>query len=177
MAAAIRALEWDVGLKPRALLLEDGTLEFNCLGRRASTLGGRVLVAWEVATDGYDYSSDRPWDGCKQEVVRVVFDGSFADAGVASGKNWFNGFLHLREVRGFEALSGLTCGDMMFASCAVLESVYASSFDTAALPERHQHVLRMQPPGGRHGVRAQQRRRGRHLLLRRRRAADRSRRR
>ena len=133
MAAAIRALEWDVGLKPRALLLDDGTLEFNYLGRRTSTLGGRVLAAWEVATGGYAYASGRPWDERKQEVVRVVFDGSFADAGVDSGKNWFNGLLHLREVRGFEALSGMACGDMMFASCPVLESVYAAFFDTAAL--------------------------------------------
>lgn len=133
MAAAIRAFEWDVGLKPRALLLEGGTLEFNFLERRASTLGGRILAAWEVATDGYAYASGRPWDARKQEVVRVVFDGSFAGAGVVSGKNWFNGFMRLAEVHGFETLSGMTCGDMMFATCSVLESVFAAFFDTAAL--------------------------------------------
>ncbi|RDB69437.1 hypothetical protein [Eggerthella sinensis] len=133
MAAAIRALAWDVGLKPRALLLEGGTLEFNYLERRSSTVGERILAAWEVATDGYAYASGRPWDERKQEVVRVVFDGSFAAAGVTSGKNWFNGFLHLHEVRGFEALSGMAEGDMMFASCPALESVFAAFFDTAAL--------------------------------------------
>ena len=47
MAAAILALEWDSGLKPRALLLEDGTLEFNYLERRKAVgSDAKIVSAW-----------------------------------------------------------------------------------------------------------------------------------
>lgn len=46
MAAAILALEWDVGLKPRAVLTSLGTLEFNYVdGRHCYDDGEAVLTA------------------------------------------------------------------------------------------------------------------------------------
>lgn len=71
MAAAIRALEWDVGYKVRALLLDDGTLEFNYFERRASVLGGRIAQTFEVDVAGYASASARPWDSVKLLVKKV----------------------------------------------------------------------------------------------------------
>ena len=47
MAAAVHALEWDVGLKPRAVLTALGTLEFNYVDGCHCYFGGTPLAAWE----------------------------------------------------------------------------------------------------------------------------------
>ena len=134
MAPAIAALEWDVGLKPRAVLLADGTLEFNYLERRRSaTSSERVVTAWEAATGGYASAAARPWDARKGEVTAVVFDASFAGTGVTSAAFWFTGFTALEEVRGFECLSGITDATQLFSSCPQLRSVYATGFDASAI--------------------------------------------
>ena len=134
MAPAIAALEWDVGLKPRAVLLADGTLEFNYLERRRSaTSSERVVTAWETATGGYASAAARPWDARKGEVTAVVFDASFAAAGVTSAAFWFTGFTALEEVRGFECLSGITDATQLFSSCSQLRSVYATGFDYSSI--------------------------------------------
>lgn len=59
MAAAILALEWDVGYKVRALLLADGTLEFNYYDRRRTVYGGTIQQVFEVDTSGYSSASAR----------------------------------------------------------------------------------------------------------------------
>ena len=45
MAAAILALTWDVGLKPRAVLPSTGVLEFNYVDRRRIVSGGVAVDA------------------------------------------------------------------------------------------------------------------------------------
>ena len=116
MAAAILALEWDVGLKLRALLLDDGTFEVNYLERRRSVAGGRIVQAFEVDVAGYASAGARPWDGVKLQVKKVLIDTSVASAGIESCAYWFNAFAKCTEVRGFENLSGMTNATQMFAS-------------------------------------------------------------
>ncbi len=134
MAPAILALEWDVGLKPRAVLLADGTLEFNYLEKRkANSSSAKIRTAWEVSPGGYSTTADRPWDGNKAEVARVVIDPSFAEVGVTSCAYWFLGFSAMTEVRGFQYLSGITDALQLFSSCSQLRSIYATSFDCSAI--------------------------------------------
>lgn len=128
MAAAILALEWDVGLKLRALLLDDGTFEVNYLERRRSVAGSRIVQAFEVDVAGYASAGARPWDGVKLQVKKVLVDASVASAGIESCAYWFNAFAKCTEVWGFENLSGMTNATQMFASCSALESIYATSF-------------------------------------------------
>lgn len=128
MAAAILALEWDVGLRLRALLLEDGTFEVNYLERRRSVAGGKIVQAFEVDAAGYASAGARPWDGVKLQVKKVFIDASAASAGIESCAYWFNAFSNCTEVRGFENLSGMTNATQMFTSCSALESIYATSF-------------------------------------------------
>ncbi len=131
MAGAILALEWDVGLKVRALLLEDGTLEFNYYERRRSAAGGKVSRVFEVDTTGYASASARSWDEVKLQVRKVLLDSSLADAGITSCAYWFNAFSNCTEVRGFENLSSMTDATQMFTSCSALESIYATSFSAS----------------------------------------------
>ena len=75
MAPAILALSWDVGVKIRALLLSDGTLELNYRdGRSSSVPGAVILKAWEVDPEGYSSAGSRPWDDDKLSVTRAVID-------------------------------------------------------------------------------------------------------
>lgn len=81
MAPAILALEWDVGYKPRAVLLADGTLEFNYLEKRRAVTAGKVVTAYEISTEGYASASARPWSEVKLTITKVVIDPSFTQAG------------------------------------------------------------------------------------------------
>lgn len=132
MAAAILALSWDTGLKARALLLADGTLEFNYRSGRSSDVG-TVSQCWEVDPSGYADYTDRPWDGVTRQVKRIVFDSDWHGAGIQNYAYWCDGMGSLTEVRGFEELSGCTSVMQMFTSCASLESIYATSFDNSAI--------------------------------------------
>ena len=134
MAAAILALEWDVGLKPRAVMCADGTLEFNYLERRVCNSSTAAITdAWEVSLAGYGSSGARPWNGGKLGVTRVAFDSSWAQAGCQSCKGWFTGCVNLVEVIGFENVAGTPELGYMFSSCTSLESVYARGFDASAV--------------------------------------------
>lgn len=105
MAPAILALTWDVGVKMRAILLADGTLEFNYRDGRSSDVPGAVILdAWEVDAAGYSSAGARPWDEAKLDVTRVVFDSDFSQGGLANASYFFNGFLNLVEVSGFEEM-------------------------------------------------------------------------
>ena len=128
MAPAILALTWDTGLKLRALLLDDGTLEFNYVDGRRSLVGGTVVQAWAVDPAGYASSTARPWDAAKTGVVSVRIDASVAEAGVKSCAYWFLGCSGLRAVYGFQHLSGITDATQMFSNCGKLRSIYATSF-------------------------------------------------
>lgn len=132
MAAAILALTWDVGVKMRALLLDDGTLEFNYRDGRSSDVPGAVILdAWEVDAAGYASASARPWHGVRLDVTRAVFDADFSQGGLANASYFFNGFLNLVEVSGLEELSGIASFDQAFSGCDALETIYADGFVAA----------------------------------------------
>ena len=133
MAPAILALSWDVGVKMRAILLADGTLEFNYRDGRSSDVPGAVILdAWEVDPAGYGSAGARPWDDAKLSVTRVVFDGDFSEGGLANANYLFHGFENLVEVEGFEELSGATSMTQMFVSCPSLETIWADGFISSA---------------------------------------------
>ena len=143
MAQAIRDLVWDVGLKPRALLLSDETLELNYLdGRQVKSGSATVKAAWEVSTEGYASPSDRPWHRVRGEILRVWVDESFAtvvtELGLMNFDYFFNSMSAMTEVVGFQHLSGMTTAKQCFVSCTDPESVYATSFDTSALTAGYQ---------------------------------------
>lgn len=129
MAPAILALVWDVGIKMRAILLADGTLEFNYRDGRSSDVPGAVILdAWEVDAEGYVSASARPWDDVKLDVRRVVLDGDFSQGGLTDASYFFNGFDSMTEVRGFEQLASVPTFDQCFSGCGKLESVYATGY-------------------------------------------------
>ncbi len=133
MAAAILALTWDAGLKPRAVLTSLGTLEFNYVDGRHCHSGGVPVDAWEVSAAGYPSATARAYDSAKLRVRKVVIHSSFADVGLANGNFLFNAFENMTEVSGFEHLSGITSANQMFGSCASLETIYATSFSNSGL--------------------------------------------
>lgn len=133
MAAAILALSWDTGLKPRAVLLADGTLEFNYLDGRQSTIGGTPVSAFEVDPAGYTSATARPWDDVRLDLTRVVIDSSFASVGVTNIDYWFNGMQSITEVVGFQHLSGVTSAKQCFVSCTQLETIWATEFNYSAI--------------------------------------------
>ena len=136
MAPAILALEWDVGYKPRAVLLADGTLEFNYLEKRRVVTAGKVVTAYEVSTEGYASASARPWESVKLTITKVVIDSSFTQAGCTNGDYWFNAFTAMTEVRGFENLAGITSFKQAFVSCPELRSVFCDpSYDVTGVTE------------------------------------------
>ena len=129
MAPAILALSWDVGVKIRALLLADGTLEFNYRDGRSSDVPGAVILkAWEVDPAGYTSAGARPWDDDKLSVSRAVFDSDFSESGLVSAAYFFHGFENLVEVDGLEEASGVTSMNQMFVSCSSLETIRAEVF-------------------------------------------------
>jgi hypothetical protein len=133
MADAILALSWDVGLKPRAVLLADGTLEFNYYDRRRSITGGIIAGSYDVSPGGYTSESGRAYHGIRLDVTRVVIDPSFASVGLLNADYLFNGFQECTEVRGFQHLSGITSAKQMFTSCKSLESIFATSFSNTTI--------------------------------------------
>lgn len=133
MAAAILALEWDVGYKIRALLLDDGTLEINYYERRTSVTGGRIVQVFEIDPAGYSSASARSYDSIKLLVKKVYIDSTIAGLGITNCNYWFNAFSNCTEVRGFENLSGMTSANQMFTSCTSLETIYATSFSNSGL--------------------------------------------
>ena len=119
----------------RAILLADGTLEFNYRDGRSSDVPGAVILdAWEVDPSGYSSAGARPWDDVKLSVTRAVFDGDFSEGGLAnaSASYLFHGFENLVEVEGFEELSGATSMNQMFVSCPSLETIWADGFTSSA---------------------------------------------
>jgi hypothetical protein len=133
MAQAIRDLVWDVGLKPRAVLLSNGTLEFNYLDGRQSKTSGTIVTAYEVPTAGFASSTARGWDSVKGTVTKVVIDSSFASAGVTNCDFWFLGCGSLVAVSRFDYLAGITSAKQMFSSCTCLETISATSFDSSTI--------------------------------------------
>lgn len=133
MAAAILALSWDVGLKPRAVLTSLGTLEFNYVDGRHCYSGGVPVNAWEIDPAGYSSAASRPYDSIKLQVRKVVIHSSWTQVGMTNASYLFNSFQSMTEVSGFENLSSITSANQMFVSCGNLETIYATSFSNSGL--------------------------------------------
>ena len=133
MAAAILALSWDVGLKPRAVLTSLGTLEFNYVDGRHCYSDGVPVDAWEVSAAGYASAGARPYDSVKLQVRKVAIHPSWAQVGMTNADHLFEAFESMTEVSGFENLSGITSAYLMFGSCGKLETIYATSFSNSGL--------------------------------------------
>lgn len=133
MAAAILALEWDVGLKPRAVLTSLGTLEFNYVDGRHCYSGGVPVNTWEIDPAGYSSAAARPYDSIKLQVKKVVIHSSWPQVGMRKADYLFNAFQSMTEVSGFENMSGITSAAQMFSSCSSLETIYATSFSNTGL--------------------------------------------
>lgn len=133
MAQAILDLVWDVGLKPRAVLTSLGTLEFNYVDGRHCYSGGVPVDAWEIDPAGYSSASARPYDSVKLQVRKVVFHSSWAQVGMTNASYLCNAFQSMTEVLDFENLNGITSAAQMFASCPMLETIYATAFSNSGL--------------------------------------------
>lgn len=133
MAAAILALSWDVGLKPRAVLLADGTLEFNYYDRRRSVTPGAIVGSFDVDPDGYASESERAYHGVRLSVTRVVIDSSWEGVGMTNAAYLFDGFQSCTEVQGFHHLAGITNAKQMFTSCKSLETIFSKYFDPSTI--------------------------------------------
>lgn len=134
MGDAIRALSWDVGLKPRALLLDDGTLELNYLdGRQVRSGTGLVRQAWEVPAAGLSRESDRPWHAVRNEVRRVWVDESFAQLSFPDVSYWFCSMGGLTDVFGFQNIRGYAKATQLFSGCGELQSIWAPGFEAPAV--------------------------------------------
>ena len=138
MAAAILALTWKKAKVPRALLLKDGTLEFNCCDAVKSDLADSadyIVQVFEIDPAGYTSSSSIPWKGVLPEVKSGLFDADFVDAGVTNFAYWFLGMVNMTDVYNVERMGGGTDYTSTFTSCASLESLWCGSetFDASGI--------------------------------------------
>ena len=128
MPAAIRALTWDTGVKMRALLLSDGTLELNYRDGRSSDVEGAVILeGWEIPAEGFSSSSDIPWRTRRSEVLRALIDSDFAGGGLTNASHLFQSLQQMTEVRGIQAPEGALSFARVFSSCPPLASVSAAT--------------------------------------------------
>lgn len=134
MASAIAGLSWDVGLKLRAHLLSDGTLEVNYLDRATAASGrGSIVRTFHPAPGGYPKEGDVPWSGSPDDVRRVWLDESLERAGITDVSHWFSGLASLEDVSGLEHLTGVRRADRLFSGCGKLQSVWAPGFDASGI--------------------------------------------
>lgn len=133
MAAAILALKWDVGLKPRAVLTPLSALELNYVDGRHCHDGGVPVNAWEIDPAGYSSATARPYDDIKLRVRKVIIHSSWPQVGTTNASYLLNSFQNMTEVSGFENLGGITSANQMFTSCPALETIYATSFSNSNL--------------------------------------------
>ena len=86
----------------------------------------------ENMTEGDYRVENGGWDG-SQNVTRVIFDSSFADARPTSTNLWFKDFENLQSIDGISNLntSQVTSMVMMFFGCSSITTLDLSSFDTS----------------------------------------------
>ena len=77
-------------------------------------------------------SNDPGWNAQKENIKKVVFDASFANARPTSCCWWFGNCFYLTEIEGIENLNTLNVTDMswMFNCCYALTSLDVSNFNT-----------------------------------------------
>ena len=130
MAPAILALSWDVGVKIRALLLSDGTLELNYRdGRSSSVPGAVILKAWRGRPRRVRVRRRAPLG--RRQALRHA-GGHRRGHGGQRPRQRRLPLPRLREPRGgggvFGHLVTPTNMNQMFVSCASLETIWAESF-------------------------------------------------
>lgn len=106
-------------LMARALMLDDGTMEFTYLESEESPSDGTVSEVFEVPTRCEDFSTV-PWHASVKSISAVRIDSSFAGAGITGTGYWFYTATNLLSVSGMEHLSGIDYMSFMFASCSSL---------------------------------------------------------
>lgn len=111
-----------------AVFTEDGTLAFYQDNRRFFRSG----VSYPI----YRYEDPQSfpsWYEKKEQVTRVVFDPSFANARPNTARFWFYYMINLESIDGLQYLNTSEVKDMyaMFGSCRKLTSLDLSSFNTS----------------------------------------------
>ena len=109
-----------------ALLTPDKTtLTFYCDYQRH--------VREEPIYDLNDNSTSPTWLSEKDNITKVVFDPSFADARPITTRYWFNNMSNLSTIEGLDYLntSEVTSMYSMFSGCSKLDSLDLSTFDTS----------------------------------------------
>ena len=102
----------------------DGTLTFRCGYKK--TLG----------ENEYELNSGKnqpKWYTYNNNISRVVFEASFANARPTSCYAWFQGFENLKQIEGIENLNTANVTDMsyMFKNCSNLAKLDVAHFNTA----------------------------------------------
>ena len=77
-------------------------------------------------------SNNLGWNAQKENIEKVVFDASFANARPTSCYRWFDNCFYLSEIEGIENLNTQNVTDMswMFNCCYALTSLDVSNFNT-----------------------------------------------
>ena len=93
----------------------------------------RSLSKPEGAYDLNEGNNEPGWLTQKENIYKVVFDASFANARPTSCCKWFDGCQKLTEIKGIENLNTQNVTDMssMFSDCQKLTSLDLSNFNTA----------------------------------------------
>ena len=109
------------------------TLAFYYDSRRSSRSGLTYDMNWGRIFPGWNNELRDPETGDIENVTKVVFDPSFADARPTSTCAWFYLMTNLQTIDGIEYLntSEVTNMALMFSQCHALTSIDASNFNTA----------------------------------------------
>ena len=102
----------------------DGTLTFRCGYKK-------IFGDKEYALNSGDKKPE--WNTSINDIPRVVFDASFANARPTTCYAWFKNFTNLTQIEGIENLNTEKVTDMrsMFSGCICLKSLDVTNFNTA----------------------------------------------
>ena len=102
----------------------DGTLTFRCGYKK-------IFGDKEYALNSGDKKPE--WNTSINDIPRVVFDASFANARPTTCYAWFKRFTNLTQIEGIENLNTEKVTDMnsMFLACFGLKSLDVTNFNTA----------------------------------------------
>lgn len=129
LAPAILALTFDVGLKIRALLLDDGTLELNYRSVRSSASGSGIVYVWEVPEAGYSAPYAVPWKARSDEITRIALDDDLMLSGLQKADFFFSDMDSVTEVWNLGALQNVPSLRSLFYDCDFLETIWADGYD------------------------------------------------
>lgn len=89
--------------------------------------------AWDVSNTNYTSNTSVPWYSNRNNITKVVFDPSFADARPTSTAMWFNKCYNLTAIEGISNLNTSEVTNManMFEYCSALTTLNVSNFNTS----------------------------------------------